>query len=168
MNALSGFPVGSSWRLLEPNSEAPEPVNEFAFHAPTDDPERLPTKVKQNYKETWQRPEFTGQDKDNEPRTKGEPRAVFIQEQGLTVNSKPVEWLDAFFQCTRIQIRTRRRPHTTSPRKSCASGRTRKPSSWRWVRRHDIRSSCLSRRRNLRNIFISSFGMVLIHRPRLT
>ncbi len=43
INELSGFPVGSRWKLLTPSATpAQEPVNMFEFHAPTDDPDLLP------------------------------------------------------------------------------------------------------------------------------
>ncbi len=56
MQVLSGFPVGSRWKELQPGDDiVPEPVNEFAFHAPTDNPEALPRVQKQNFDETWDR-----------------------------------------------------------------------------------------------------------------
>jgi hypothetical protein len=95
---LSGFPVGSRWELLNPsNTPAQEPVNQFDFRAPTDDPDNIPTVVKQNYDETWDRPVFTGRSKNTtDVRVKGEPRMRFIERANLTVSSHPVDWMDAF------------------------------------------------------------------------
>jgi hypothetical protein len=95
---LSGFPVGSRWELLNPsNTPAQEPVNAFEFRAPTDDPDNMPTVVKQNYDETWDRPVFAGRSGNTDNvRVQGEPRQTFIRNSGLNVNSHPVEWMDAF------------------------------------------------------------------------
>ena len=53
MNELSGFPVGSKWKLLSPSSVIEDPPNLFNMHAPTDDPDLLPTLQKKNYDEIW-------------------------------------------------------------------------------------------------------------------
>jgi len=96
MQVLSGFPVGSRWKELQPGDDiVPEPVNEFAFHAPTDNPEALPRVQKQNFDETWDRPVFKGRNLENEVRLKGHPRRRWIKDEGLNENSHPVEWLDA-------------------------------------------------------------------------
>ena len=42
LNELSGFPVGSKWKLLSPRSVIDDPPNLFNMHAPTDDPDLLP------------------------------------------------------------------------------------------------------------------------------
>ena len=56
VNELSGFPVGSRWKLLTASvTPAQEPVNMFDFRAPTDNPDLLPTVPKQNYNEMWGR-----------------------------------------------------------------------------------------------------------------
>ena len=58
---LSGFPVGARWKLLSPSSTpAQDPVNEFNFRAPTDDPDCPTSLPKMNYDERWDRPVFTG------------------------------------------------------------------------------------------------------------
>jgi hypothetical protein len=96
MQVLSGFPVGSRWKQLEPSTEiVPDPANDFAMHAPTDDPEHLPTVPKQKFDEQWDRPVFKGRNTKGEVRLKGEPRSRFIRQNNLTVTSHPVEWVDA-------------------------------------------------------------------------
>jgi len=97
MNALSGFPVGSRWTVLTPNLiTVPDPVNEFSFHAPTDDPEYLPTVPKHNFDEQWDRPVFEGRSRAKGVRTKGETRIKFMRDSRLDSRSHPVDWVDAF------------------------------------------------------------------------
>ena len=72
-------------------------MNEFSFHAPTDDPEYLTTVPKHNFDEEWDRPMFKGRNKATGVRTKGEPRTDFMKDSWLDKNSHPVDWVDAFF-----------------------------------------------------------------------
>ena len=97
MNELSGFPVGSKWKLLSPSSVIEDPPNLFNMHAPTDDPDLLPTLQKQNYDEIWDRPVFEGRSKAGGIRFKGEVRSKFIKDSNLTIHSHPVDWVSAFF-----------------------------------------------------------------------
>ena len=56
-----GFPVGTRWKLLSPSSTpSQDPVNEFNFRAPTDDPDHPMSLPKMNYDERWDQPVFTG------------------------------------------------------------------------------------------------------------
>ena len=65
MNTFAGFAVGSKWELLSPSDDTiSHPINEFAFHGPTDDPDNALLVPKQNYTEEWDRPVFEGRDKD--------------------------------------------------------------------------------------------------------
>ena len=58
---LLGFPVSARWKLLSPSlTPAQDPVNEFNFRAPTDDPDCPTGLPKMNYDERWDRPVFTG------------------------------------------------------------------------------------------------------------
>ena len=52
---------------------------------------------KHNYAEKIDRPVFTGRNRKEEVRTKGEPRAVFLVDEGLSVFSHPIDWMVAFF-----------------------------------------------------------------------
>ena len=97
MNELSGFPVGSKWKLLSLSSVIEDPPNLFNMHAPTDDPDLLPTLQKQNYDEIWDRPVFEGRSKAGGIRFKGEVRSKFIKDSNLTIHSHPVDWVSAFF-----------------------------------------------------------------------
>ena len=97
MNALSGFPVGCRWTVLTPNLiTVPDPVNEFSFHAPTDDPEHLPTVPKHDFDEQWDRPVFKGRNKAKGVRTKGETRTDFMRDSRLDKKDYPVDWFDTF------------------------------------------------------------------------
>ena len=97
--ALAGFPVTSKWRTLKPLDEpVPEPQNAFFCYAPTEDPDNLPTLPKQNFGEVFARPDFTGKSgKDKkEVRREGELCYQFILDEGLTLRSHPVQWVEAF------------------------------------------------------------------------
>lgn len=121
MQVLSGFPVGSRWKELQPGDDiVPEPVNEFAFHAPTDNPEALPRVQKQNFDETWDRPVFKGRNLENEVRLKGHPRRRWIKDEGLNENSHPVEWLDAMLPVYQKSASSKSETiHTISAEKLC-------------------------------------------------
>ena len=96
--ALGGFPVGSTWKMLEPNEDIVEvPFNEFEFRPPTLQPNETPTTVKRNYDENFDRPVFAGRNKKGEVRLKGEVRSAFLLDEGLDLNSHPADWADAFF-----------------------------------------------------------------------
>ena len=50
MEALTGFPIGSKWQMPKPtNYVIADPVNEFAFYAPTIKEGKLPSTLKHNY-----------------------------------------------------------------------------------------------------------------------
>jgi ribosomal protein L37AE/L43A len=121
MQVLSGFPVGSRWRELQPGGDVVlDPVNEFAFHAPTDDPDALPRVQKQNFDEVWDRPVFSGRDPKNNVRLKGHPRAAWIRDEGLDERSHPVEWLDAFLPVYQKSARSKSEtPHHISSEQLC-------------------------------------------------
>ena len=88
--ALGGFPVGSKWKMLEPNEDVVEvPFNEFEFRPPTLQPNETPTTVKRNYDEKFDRPVFAGRNKKGEVRLKGEVRHAFLKDEGLDLNSHP-------------------------------------------------------------------------------
>ena len=118
--ALGGFPVGSKWKMLVPLSDlVPEPVNEFAFRPPTLGEGESPTTPKQNFQERFDRPVFQGKDSKGNVRLKGEPRARFLRDEGLTVNSHPEDWADAFFPRHESKRRTSLTPHHLSVEKLC-------------------------------------------------
>ena len=63
VNELSGFPFGSKWQVLSLSpSTTPgiDPMNEFDFRAPTDDPDLMTTTQKQNYDVIWDCTIFKG------------------------------------------------------------------------------------------------------------
>ena len=61
MGALGGFSIGSKWQMLKPMDElVKDPVNEFAFHAPTIEVGELPTTPKHNYAKKINRSVFDG------------------------------------------------------------------------------------------------------------
>ena len=63
--ALGGFPVTASWKFLEPNADVVEnPINDFDFRAPTLAEHENPTTPKHNYDEVFDRPVFTGRDRE--------------------------------------------------------------------------------------------------------
>ena len=122
MKELSGFPVGSGWKVLEPSSITPEPSNTFAFYEPADtDHLDEPAVPKQNFEEEWKRPTFTGRTQNTkEERVKGEPHARWIKEAGLTANSHPVEWVDAFLPVyEKYHKRRGETPHDLSVSRLC-------------------------------------------------
>ena len=92
MNTLSGFPVGCRWTVLIPNLlTVPDPVNNFSFHAPTNNPEHLSTVPKHDFDEEWDRPVFQGRNKAKRVRTHGETRTDFMKYLRLDENSHPVD-----------------------------------------------------------------------------
>ena len=121
VDELLGFLVGTRWKLLSPSSTpAQDPVNEFNFRAPTDDPDRPTTLPKMNYDERWDRPVFTGQSKTGDVRFIGKPRSVWLKEECLTIHSHPVEWVDAFLPMyKRTNRSTRATPHHLSVDQLC-------------------------------------------------
>ena len=102
MKDLGGFPPTERWNILEHTDEVVlDPVNEFAFRAPTLEEADNPTTPKHNYNETFDCPVFTGnsrvKNEDGEPqvRTNGEPQARWLSDYKLNVNSHPVDWMNA-------------------------------------------------------------------------
>ena len=89
MNTLSGFHVGCRWTVLNPNLlTVPDHVNDFSFHAPTNNPEHLPTIPKHDFDEEWDHSE--GRNKAKGVRVHGETRIDFMQDSRLNKNSHPV------------------------------------------------------------------------------
>ena len=74
---------------------------------------------KHNYAEKIDRPVFTGRNRKEEVRTKGEPRAVFLVDEGLSVFSHPIDWMDAFIPVYLKACKSSRTPHHLSIAKLC-------------------------------------------------
>ena len=120
MEALGGFPVGSKWKVLEPILDVVEdPVNKFAFRPPTLGEDEAPNTTKHNYSKKFDRPVFTGRNIKGEVQEKGEVRTTFLRDEGLTVYSHPVDWLDAFLPVYTARNKTSYTPHHVSVEKIC-------------------------------------------------
>jgi len=112
---MSAFAIGAYWRPLKADVEVDEPVNNFpearAPTVPLKDVE-IQARPKYNFSEQFDRPLFTGRivhtesyakidgttgiKKTESIRSNGRPNPKFLLEHGLTVESSPVEYAEAF------------------------------------------------------------------------
>ena len=126
MKELGGLPPTARCNILEHTDEVVlDPVNEFAFRAPTLEEADNPTTPKHNYNETFDRPVFTGKirvkNEDGEPqvRTKGGPRARWLSDHKLNFNSHPVDWMNAMLPSYNENNKSTLTPHQISIETMC-------------------------------------------------
>ena len=98
---MSMFAVGAWWDELKPDVNVDEPINNNfptarAPTVPLADANMQP-KPKQSFSATFDRPVFTGRDSNGGIRTRGGPKASFLDRHHLTKDSTPIDFAEAFF-----------------------------------------------------------------------